>query len=139
MKNLNFLKLIKIRRALKKESVVLCYLFGSVARGESHIESDVDIAVLFDRSVRKENFLVSEGRLISLFSSVFPKREINIVNLAIASPLLRQNIIMEGWLIYAKSDDARIFFQVDALHQYEEYRHLSSIYNLVLREKIKAL
>ena len=139
MKVLSFLNSIRIKRALKNESVVLCYLFGSVARGEEHKESDVDIAILFDQAVKKEEYLQKEGKLISLFSRIYPEREINIVNMAISSPLLRQNAIIEGKLIYAKSEDERILFQINTLHQYEEYRHLSDIYNLVLREKIKAL
>lgn len=139
MKELNIFNLIKIKRTLKKENVVLCYLFGSLARGEEHKESDVDIAVLFDKSVKGEDFLEREGKLISLFSKIFPAREINLVNFAIASPLLKQNVIIEGKLIYAKNEDERIFFQVGALHQYEEYRHLSGIYNLILSEKVKAL
>ncbi|MFA4818184.1 MAG: hypothetical protein WC608_05730, partial [Parcubacteria group bacterium] len=68
-----------------------------------------------------------------------PEKEINLVNLAIASPLLCQNVVLEGQLIYAKDENERILFQIQALHQYEEYRHLSGIYNLVLKEKIKAL
>lgn len=119
--------------------VVLCYLFGSFARGEEHKESDIDIAVLFDKSTGRENFLEKEGKLISFFSKIFSEREINLVNLAIASPLLRQNAIMEGELIYARSEDERILFQIDTLRVYEEYGHLSDIYNLFLKEKLKAL
>lgn len=139
MKSLNFFRLIRIKKALKKESVVLCYLFGSFARGESHKDSDIDIAVLFDKAVNKDKILEKEGKLISLFSKSFPGREINLVNLAVASPLLIQNAIIEGKLIYARGENERILFQVEALHKYEEYRHLSGIYNLFLNEKIKAL
>lgn len=139
MKGFNFLNLIKTKKILKQEGVVLCYLFGSFARGEEHRESDVDIAVLFDKTIKKENFLQKEGELISLFSNVFKDREINLVNLAVASPLLKQNAILEGKLIYAKSKDEEMLFQINTLHQYEEYRHLSEIYNLFLKEKIKAL
>jgi len=139
MRGLNFLNLMRAKKALKEKGVVLCYLFGSVARGEEHQESDVDIAVLFDKDIKKENFLQKEGELISLFSRIFPEREINLVNLAIASPLLCQNAIIEGKLIYAKDENERILFQIRTLHQYEEYSHLSDIYNLVLKEKIKAL
>lgn len=139
MKGFNFFNLIKTKKALKKEGVVLCYLFGSFARGDEHKESDIDIAVLFNKSVKEDNFLEKEGKLISFFSNIFEKREINLVNLEIASPLLKQNVVMEGKLIYSKSKDEEILFQINTLHKYEEYRHLSDIYNLVLREKIQAL
>lgn len=117
----------------------MCYLFGSEARGESHKESDVDIAVLFDLNVKKSDYLGKEGQLIALFSGVYPGKEINIVNLNISSPLLKQSVVLEGKLIYAGSEEDQILFQVSTLHQYEEYRHLSGIYNLVLAEKIKSL
>jgi len=117
----------------------LCYLFGSFARKEEHKESDVDIAVLFDRTIKKEEYLKKEGRLIAVFSKIFPEREINLVNLAIASPLLCQNVVMEGKMVFSKNEDERILFEINTLDLYEEYRHLSNIYNLFLKEKIKAL
>lgn len=137
--DINMLNLTEIKKILRKEGVVLCYLFGSEARGESHKESDVDIAVLFDLNVKKSDYLGKEGQLIALFSGVYPGKEINIVNLNISSPLLKQSVVLEGKLIYAGSEEDQILFQVSTLHQYEEYRHLSGIYNLVLAEKIKSL
>ena len=128
-----------IKKALRKEGVVLCYLFGSEARGESHKESDIDIAALFDLNVKKSDYLEKEGRLIALFSGIYPEKEINVVNLNISPPLLKQTAVLEGKLIYAGSEEDRILFQISTLHQYEEYRHLSGIYNLILEEKIKSL
>ncbi len=131
--------LAKIRKILQKEGVVLCYLFGSEARGESHKESDVDIAALFDSDIKKSDYLEKEGQLIALFSEEYPEKEINIVNLNISPPLLKQTVVLEGKLIYARSREDQILFQIATLHQYEEYRHLSGIYNLILEEKIKSL
>jgi len=137
MKNLSFLNLIRVNSALRKEKVSLCFLFGPAARGGRYVEPKVDVAILFDKSVKKESFLKREGKLISFFSRLFSGREINLINLAIASPLYRQSAIIEGQLIYVRNEDDRIFFQVGALRLYEEYRHLSEIYNPVLEEKIK--
>jgi len=63
--------------------VVLAYLFGSEAKGLSHQESDIDIAVLFDKKADPKDYLRKEGALIGYFSEIFPKKEINIVNLNI--------------------------------------------------------
>lgn len=137
--DINMPNLTEIKKILRKEGVVLCCLFGSEARGESHKESDVDIAVLFNLDVKKSDYLEREGQLIALFSEEYPEKEINIVNLNISSPLLKQNVVLEGKLIYAGSEEDRILFQISTLHQYEEYRHLSGISNLILAEKIKSL
>jgi len=114
-------------------------LFGSEARGTSHKESDVDIGVLFDKKINPKNYLKLEGKLIELFSEIYPKKEINIVNLNIASPLLKQVVILEEKLLYEKSEANRILFQIKTLHEYEDYLHLSNIYNQFLELKLKTL
>lgn len=129
----------KIEKFLEKQGVILSYLFGSMARGEAHKESDVDIAILFSEKINDKKYLKKEGELIIFFSSFFPKREINIVNLNISSPLLRQSVILEGEIIYLKNELIRIFFEMQTLKEYEDYLHLSGIYNTVLKERIKAL
>ncbi len=129
----------KIKKFLKKQGVVLAFLFGSVARGEAHQESDVDIAILFDKKEKSSQYLKKEGEMIVFFSSFFPKREINIVNLNISSPLLKQSVILEGKPIYIKNTITRILFQIRTLQEYEEYLHLSNIYNEVLSQRIRTL
>ncbi|MBU3965235.1 nucleotidyltransferase domain-containing protein [Patescibacteria group bacterium] len=129
----------KLNKIFKKNQVVLAYLFGSEARGESHKESDVDIGVLFDKKVNPKDYLKLEGKLIAFFSEIYSRKEINIVNLNIASPLLKQVAILEGKPLYIRSETDRILFQIQTLREYEDYLHLSNIYNQFLDLKLKAL
>ena len=129
----------KLNKVFKKNQVLLAHLFGSEARGTSHKESDIDIAVLFDKNVNPKDYLKLEGRLIDFFSEIYPKKEINIVNLNIASPLLKQAAILEGKLLYQRRDLDGIFFQIKTLQEYEDYLHLSNIYNQFLNLKLKAI
>lgn len=133
------LKSLKLKKALKAEGVVLVYLFGSFARGEAHQESDIDIAVLFDKKIKEGDYLKREGKLIGVFSEIYQGREVNLTNLNISPPLLKQSVILEGKVIYEKSKIERIFFQVFTLHEYEDYLHLSRIYNQFLEAKIRSL
>ncbi|MDO9399568.1 MAG: nucleotidyltransferase domain-containing protein [bacterium] len=132
-------KFKNIKLNFKKNQVILAYLFGSEVKGTSHKESDIDIGILFDKKVNSKDYLKFEGILIELFSKNFPLKEINIVNLNIASPLLKQTVILEGELIYAKNITEKILFQIQTLHQYEDYLHLDNIYNHFLKLKLKAL
>ncbi|MEK7167081.1 MAG: nucleotidyltransferase domain-containing protein [Patescibacteria group bacterium] len=132
-------RLKNINLDFKKKQIILVYLFGSEAKGTSHKESDIDIGILFDKKVNSKNYLKLEGQLIELFSKKFPAKEINIINLNIASPLLKQTVILEGKLLYAKNEIERILFQIQTLHQYEDYLHLDNIYNQFLELKLKAL
>lgn len=129
----------KLNKVLKDNQVILAYLFGSEAKGLSHKESDIDIAVLFNKEVKPKDYLRKEGRLIEFFSEIYPKKEINIVNLNIAPPLLKQAVILEGMPLYIKNGTEKVLFQVRTLHEYEEYLHLSNIYNQFLDLKLKAL
>ena len=129
----------KLNKVFQKNQVVLGYLFGSEARGISHKESDVDIGVLFDKKADSKDYLKSEGKLIGFFSEIYPRKEINIVNLNIASPLLKQAVILEGKLLYQRNDLDRTFFQINTLREYEDYLHLSNIYNQFLESRIKSL
>jgi len=139
MKNLIGKHQKEIEKASEKERVVLVYLFGSEVRGTSHKESDVDIGILFDKKVDPKDYLESEGRLIEFFSGIFLKKEINIVNLNISSPLLKQVAILEGKLLYLRSETDRILFQIKILREYEDYLHLNNIYNQFLDLKLKSL
>lgn len=129
----------KLNKIFKENQIILSYLFGSEAKSTSHNESDVDIGVLFDRKVSPKDYLKLEGKLIEFFSEIYPQKEINIVNLNIASPLLRQVAILEGRLLYGKSETDRILFQIQTLREYEDYLHLSNIYQQILETKFKAL
>lgn len=129
----------KDNKIFKENQIVLAYLFGSQVKGTAHLESDVDIGVLFDKKADPKDYLKLEGRLIEFFSKIYPKKEINIVNLNIASPLLRQTVVLEGKLLYARKKIDRILFQIWTLHQYEDYLHLNRIYNQFLKLKLKAL
>jgi len=129
----------RLSKVFKENGVILAYLFGSEAKGTSHQESDVDIGVLFDKKVKPEDYLKLEGKLIEFFSEIYPQKEINIVNLNISSPLLKQSAILEGKLLYKKSETDRVLFQIQTLQEYEDYLHLSNIYNQFLDLKLKTL
>jgi len=129
----------KLTQTFKENDVILAYLFGSEAKGTSHKESDVDIGVLFDKKAQSQDYLKKEGKLIEFFSEIFPKKEINIVNLNISSPLLKQVVILEGKLFYQRNDLDRILFQIQTLHEYEDYLYLSNFYYQFLKFKIKTL
>lgn len=129
----------ELKKIFRKEGVILAYLFGSEARGTSHKESDVDIGVLFDKKINPKDYLKLEGRLIGFFSEIYLKKEINIVNLNISSPLLKQVAVLEGKLLYQKNDLDTILFQIQTLREYEDYLHLSNIYNQFLDLKLKNL
>jgi uncharacterized protein len=87
---------------------VSAYLFGSVAEGRAHRESDVDVGVLLDRAV----FPSAEERMevrISLGSDLVDLLDTNDVDLVIlndAPPELGRAIVTRGRRVYCADAEA---------------------------------
>lgn len=77
--------------------VASAYLFGSVAAGRAHRESDVDVGILLDRSVYPDRAARFEARLrlFGLLQSA-TGRDIDLVVLNDAPPQLARHIMTGG-------------------------------------------
>jgi predicted nucleotidyltransferase len=87
--------------------VVAGYLFGSVARGQAHRESDVDVAVLLDRQVypgAADRFSARLRLMADLQMACH--RTIDLIVLNDVPPLLARHVVLDGQLLVASSPDA---------------------------------
>lgn len=108
--------------ALRRLGVVLCYLHGSIASGTSRENSDADIAVLFEKA--PADSIEATAAVHQALSGLVPGREIDVAILNEASPLLRQIVASTGKLLYARSPDDALRFELRAMHDYEYSRHV---------------
>lgn len=82
--------------------VVSVYVFGSQARATAHAESDVDVAVLFDRSALPaalERRRAAE-RLAADLIAITHCNRVDVVSLGDASPELGAAAVREGRRVY---------------------------------------
>jgi predicted nucleotidyltransferase len=70
------------------------WLFGSQAKGTARTDSDVDLAALFSRHVRVEDVLTARADLAQLLG-----REVDLVDLRRASPILGHQVVRDGRLL----------------------------------------
>lgn len=108
--------------ALEKLGVVLLYLHGSVAAGTARKDSDVDIAVLFEAMPKDP--IGATTTILEVLRGLVPAREMDIAILNEASPLLRQAVASHGIVLYARTPDDTLRFQLRAMHDYEYSRHV---------------
>ena len=126
MDDTNQLSLSDIQReALVRAGVILAYVHGSVAQETSRMDSDVDIAVLFDST--PEDAVVATTDVLRALAGFVSHREVDIAILNTASPLLAQTVAVHGVLLYARSDADRMAFDIRAMHAYEFSRRITSI------------
>lgn len=92
-------KLVAVAEAMK--GVVSVYLFGSMAEGRAHAESDVDLGVLLDRAVYPTERDRFDCRLLlgTHFSDA-ARRPADVVILNDAPPQLARAIIHRGERIH---------------------------------------
>ncbi len=90
-------------------AVRLAVLFGSTARGEARARSDVDLGVLLDPDTRDHRIHVEAelGRVA--------EREVDVIFLDTAPPLLRFEISRDGVLLFEKEDGLWTDFKVRAM------------------------
>lgn len=120
-----------------KNHIILSYLYGSEATGFKHRESDVDIAVLLDEKIKKEKYFEKSLELPELFEKLFPNKQIHILILNQATPLLKHQVLKEGKFIFYSDKEKMLKFNLEAVHLWEDTKHLREIQWDYLKERIK--
>jgi predicted nucleotidyltransferase len=101
--------------------VVAAYLFGSMARGQADSLSDVDIALLFDPALDAEESVERQLRLMGDLEA-YTDREVQVVVLNRAPPLLAYQVVQHGILLYQRSRPERIDFEVRTRKVYFDFK-----------------
>jgi len=105
-----------------KPDILLAFLFGSFASKRLSRSSDVDIGILFKTLPDMDaiNDVAEE-----LSSSL--RREIDLVILNQASPVLKMQILKNGILLYASERKRFYQFFTDTVNQYDDLKQIRKI------------
>jgi uncharacterized protein len=113
----------RLKTTLEAEPTVLFALvFGSFARGEARPDSDLDVAVLFSSPPEGLDVLDWLNRL-----SDAAEREVDLVVLNRASPLLRHQVMMHRIRLMVRDEEAYIRFRERTMRDYDEYLYVSGM------------
>ncbi len=126
-----------LNAVLEKHGVILAYLYGSQARGEAGPLSDVDIAVLFAREVPQNERFDRLTHLIADVMAVFKRDDVYAYDLDKGTPLLNNEVRLEGVVLYCSDEEARVDFEVRAFRRFLDTEPLRRELNKYLREKIR--
>ncbi|MEA3355929.1 MAG: nucleotidyltransferase domain-containing protein [Candidatus Bipolaricaulota bacterium] len=124
----------------QRKEVLLAYLFGSVAQGRANRLSDIDIALLVDE---KESERLNtkqpygyKATVIADLMGLLQTNEIDLILLHEAPPLLTNEVISEGSLLFCRDENVRVAFEVTAKHKYIDTKPLRQIKRQYLYNRI---
>jgi predicted nucleotidyltransferase len=115
----------------KREEVLLAYLFGSCLRNKIGGRHDIDVAI-FVNPATFENLDRSQpyGYQAGLTANIIQLLRYNLVDLVIlnrATPLLAYEVIHNGILLFSRSEDIRVKFEISSLKRHADTKHLRDI------------
>lgn len=127
----------ELQRLFQEHRVILAYLFGSQASGKAGPLSDVDIAVLFAENLSSRMRFRLRCRLIAELMGVFRRNDVEVVDLAEASPLLRNQVRRYSQLLYCQDDRQRVRFQTETLRDYLDTKPIRQVQQYDLLKRIQ--
>ncbi len=133
---------------IRKIGVETIYLFGSQAKGNSNILSDVDVGIVLSKQEKYRNDAMGVYlKLYDIFTDILPKEylkrrfemrkhEIDIVFLQFAPISLQFNATREAKILYEKDKEKRFEYEEYVLKRYLDQKHLHDLSYKCLLERI---
>jgi predicted nucleotidyltransferase len=105
-----------------EKGVLFAYLFGSTARAESSLSSDIDIAVYLSEG-STESYFETKLALYADLCRALKRNDVDLVILNTASNLiLLEDIIRSGIVLFDRARDVREDFELGVLHRSIDFK-----------------
>jgi predicted nucleotidyltransferase len=115
--------------AARGETEIDCaYLFGSAARGDAGPMSDVDVGLLFADGTSPTRRLELAAALAEEAERLIRAR-VDVTILNDAAPVLRDRVIRDGRLLFARDDRRRAAFEAKSLTEYLDFQPVLERYD----------
>jgi predicted nucleotidyltransferase len=121
----------------KVTGVTLAFLFGSQARQEASLLSDVDIAVLVDNSLTSAQRFDLRLRMIGELTDLLRSNDVDMTILNDASLPLQYRVLRDGVLLYCRNEDIRVQFTAKTVVTYLDFEPLLRRHEEAVLEKAR--
>ena len=115
--------------------VLLLYLHGTHARGTQSVLSDLDLAVLLERTSAREGR--ARMAVVSALEEACERDDVDLVILNTAGPIIADRVVRHGRLVYARSERERVAFEASAIKHSLDFRYFSRVYDDALFRRIR--
>ncbi|MDD5738932.1 MAG: nucleotidyltransferase domain-containing protein [Candidatus Pacebacteria bacterium] len=124
----------RIEKISQKCSLALLLLFGSQVTGQTHKESDFDIAYIAEKQLN----LKQESQFIVDLNGIFKTEKVDLTNLKNASPLLVFGIFQNCQILYQNQKDPLLFARL-RVYSFKRYIETKPFYELKFQRLRKKL
>lgn len=97
-------------------AIEFAILFGSQAQGKAKSESDLDIAIYLNRTLSLEEYLTLNLQLEEISG-----REVDLIILNEASPLLKHQVMKNRKVLFIRNFDLYADFREKTIDEYQEF------------------
>jgi predicted nucleotidyltransferase len=116
--------------------IVAAWLFGSVARGDDHADSDVDVGLLLASGPPAS--IADHVALTDLADELqaVTQRHVDVVALNAAHPELVHRVLRDGILLQETDSRRRILFEVKARNEFFDMQPIWTAYRRAVLESL---
>jgi predicted nucleotidyltransferase len=109
-------------RVFRENGVISAYAYGSVAHGGMHAHSDVDVAVVFDRSIPGDTQFRRRLGLITDVVRLLGVNDVDVVPLNDAPPLLVFHVLRDPVVLDRADRRQSAEFEIKMIGMYYDFR-----------------
>ena len=120
----------------KKPEVATVYLYGSYARGDAKIDSDIDLAVLVTDTRKYKGSGIPQV-VFALDLSKIAGKKVEVQDLTACSVEFAHRVLSEGKLLTSNNEKDRVNFQTSTVRKYFDLKPILDEYNYYLAKIIK--
>lgn len=128
----------KLLPVFESYGVSCCYLFGSRAGENYYLDSDMDLAVVFDSYSPEKHNLDLEIELQDTVSEILAPLEVDLLFLQKAPIYLKFTVIKNGKIIYCSNEDFRTDFEDMTIRDYLDFKPVLDMYYREMAEELMA-
>ena len=136
-KVIRILRSDKAKKIFRENDVLAAYLFGSLAKGISHAQSDIDVAVIFEPSVPPSEYFKREAAVTLALMLLLHTDAVDIVSLNEAPLLLAFQVLKYKRLLYSADEFRRAEFEVRIIGMYYDFKPMIDRYGRQMFQRIK--
>lgn len=118
------------------EEIEITILFGSRARGDNNLKSDLDIALLLASNFFEKINEIDIRIDLSNYFSELTGLESDIIILNSAKPLLKFQILKYGEIIYVKDDFSYASYFSKSLKEYFDFKYYKEYHYKKMKERL---